>query len=168
MEEPGPLSYAVTGSPLGEIVVAWSPAGLRRLWFVGGDAAWAPPADWRCQRDAAFGAGLQLEAYFAGRLARFDLPLDARGTDFQRRVWEELRRIPFGHTATYGQVAERLGRSGAARAVGGANHRNPLAVVVPCHRVVGADGSLTGYAGGLRFKQFLLDLERRTADRLAA
>ena len=101
----------------------------------------------------------QLGAYFRGELRAFDLPLAPRGTPFQQRVWDELRRIPFGGTVTYSQLAERVGRPAAARAAGRANATNPLPVVVPCHRVVGADGSLTGYAGGIRFKQALLALE---------
>ena len=102
----------------------------------------------------------QLAEYFAGRRTAFDLPLAPRGTPFQRRVWAELERIPFGRTLTYRALATRLGSTGAARAVGAACGRNPLAIVVPCHRVVGAGGRLTGYAGGLAAKSFLLELER--------
>jgi methylated-DNA-[protein]-cysteine S-methyltransferase len=109
----------------------------------------------------------QLGAYFAGELVDFDLPLHLDGTDFQRRVWAGLRNIPYGATWSYGQLAAHLGSPGASRAVGLANGRNPVAIVVPCHRVVGADGKLTGYGGGLERKQVLLDLERRhRGDRL--
>ena len=101
----------------------------------------------------------QLAAYFRGELTRFDLPLAPDGTPFQREVWEELRRIPYGTTVSYGEVARRIGRPNASRAVGLANGRNPLPIVVPCHRVIGADGSLTGYGGGLPRKRALLDLE---------
>ncbi|MEQ4521903.1 methylated-DNA--[protein]-cysteine S-methyltransferase [Nocardioides kribbensis] len=102
----------------------------------------------------------QLSAYFAGRLTAFDLPLAPVGSDFQQRVWAALREIGFGETASYGQVAHRLGMTNAAsRAVGLANGRNPIPIVIPCHRVIGADGSLTGYAGGLERKQLLLGLE---------
>ena len=103
----------------------------------------------------------QLAAYFAGELTDFDLPLAPEGTDFQRRVWHELVGIKHGDTATYGEIAQRLGMSqwSAARAVGVANGRNPIPIVIPCHRVIGADGSLTGYAGGLDRKQLLLNLE---------
>jgi methylated-DNA-[protein]-cysteine S-methyltransferase len=102
----------------------------------------------------------QLEAYFARELRTFDLPLAPHGSDFQLRVWDQLRAIGYGEVATYGQIAARLGLGGrGARAVGLANGRNPIPVVVPCHRVVGADGSLTGYGGGLARKQLLLDLE---------
>ena len=107
----------------------------------------------------------QLEAYFAGERTDFDLPLAAAGTDFQQRVWAVLRTIPYGATWSYGELAAQLGQPGAARAVGLANGRNPISIVVPCHRVVGSDGSITGYGGGLERKQTLLDLERgRSAD----
>ncbi|MEG1682627.1 MAG: methylated-DNA--[protein]-cysteine S-methyltransferase [Oscillospiraceae bacterium] len=102
----------------------------------------------------------QLAAYFRGERRVFDLPLSPSGTDFQRRCWAALGEIPYGETRSYGQQAALAGSPRAVRAVGGANHRNPIAIVIPCHRVVGADGSLTGYGGGLATKQFLLDLER--------
>lgn len=126
------------------------------------DPAWRPargglpPALRRAER--------QLREYFDGGRRGFDLPLAPAGTDFQRRVWRELGRIPYGETRSYGDLARRIGRPGAARAVGAANGRNPLAIVVPCHRVIGADGALTGYGGGLPVKQTLLALERRVAD----
>ena len=101
----------------------------------------------------------QLEEYFAGRRRLFELPVAPEGTEFQRRVWEELARIPWGETRSYGEIARAVGRPGASRAVGMANNRNPLAVVVPCHRVIGADGSLTGYGAGLDRKEHLLRLE---------
>ena len=103
----------------------------------------------------------QLVEYFAGRRTEFDLPLRPIGNDFQRAVWEQLTHIPYGETRSYGSVARALGDPGAAQAVGAANGRNPLAIVVPCHRVIGADGSLVGYGGGLTRKRFLLDLEQR-------
>jgi methylated-DNA-[protein]-cysteine S-methyltransferase len=101
----------------------------------------------------------QLEEYFRGERDAFDLPLAPAGTEFQRRVWDELARIPFGETVDYGALAARLGRPGAARAVGRANATNPIPIIVPCHRVIGANGSLTGYAGGMEAKRRLLDLE---------
>jgi len=106
-------------------------------------------------------AARQLAEYFAGGLQTFDLPLAISGTDFQREVWLALPRIPYGETASYGELARRLGRSDAARAVGAANGANPVSIILPCHRVVGANGKLAGYAGGLAAKQALLDLERR-------
>ncbi|HEY3261334.1 MAG TPA: methylated-DNA--[protein]-cysteine S-methyltransferase [Pseudonocardiaceae bacterium] len=109
-------------------------------------------------------AASQLGRYFAGRLTEFDLPLAPEGTPFQRSVWQALRAIPYGETVTYGELAERLGRPGAARAVGAANGRNPISIVVPCHRVIGSSGHLTGYGGGIEQKRQLLALERRVTD----
>jgi methylated-DNA-[protein]-cysteine S-methyltransferase len=103
----------------------------------------------------------QLEQYFAAQRTDFDLPVTLVGTPFQRAVWAALQEIPYGETMSYGQLAERIGSPGAARAVGLANGRNPIGIIVPCHRVVGATGSLTGYGGGLKRKQYLLELERR-------
>ncbi|MDE2851441.1 MAG: methylated-DNA--[protein]-cysteine S-methyltransferase [Acidobacteriota bacterium] len=115
---------------------------------------------------AALGeAKRQIQEYFAGERQDFDLPLSPHGTAFQRRVWAELRRIPFGETISYGELAARIGKPSASRAVGAANGRNPLPVVVPCHRVIGSDGRLTGFGGGLPTKQALLDLEQRVAGR---
>lgn len=115
----------------------------------------------RCDTDPLLvTAAGQLAEYFAGDRRVFDLPLAPRGTDFQQQVWAELQRIGWGETASYGEIAHRLGRTNmASRAVGLANGRNPIPVVIPCHRVIGADGSLTGYAGGMARKQLLLDLE---------
>jgi len=101
----------------------------------------------------------QLDAYFAGELTRFDVPLAPRGSEFQQRVWAALQEIPYGRTESYGELAERIGSPGSARAVGLANGKNPIGIIIPCHRVVGADGSLTGYGGGLDRKKQLLDLE---------
>lgn len=101
----------------------------------------------------------QLKEYFAGQRQRFDLPLDFIGTDFQKSVWHALLAIPFGETRSYGQIARQLGNEKAMRAVGAANGKNPIAIIAPCHRVIGASGALTGFAGGLEAKQFLLDLE---------
>jgi methylated-DNA-[protein]-cysteine S-methyltransferase len=105
----------------------------------------------------------QLRAYFAGRLQRFNLPLDFKGTEFQKSVWQALLTIPFGETRSYREIARQIGRPTAVRAVGAANGRNPISIVAPCHRVIGSNGDLTGYAGGLAAKQHLLGLERGTA-----
>jgi methylated-DNA-[protein]-cysteine S-methyltransferase len=105
----------------------------------------------------------QLCAYFAGELTDFDIELDLAGTEFQRRVWKALLTIPYGQTRSYGQIAEQIGASGAARAVGLANGHNPIAIIVPCHRVIGANGSLTGFGGGLGRKRTLLELEKQKA-----
>jgi methylated-DNA-[protein]-cysteine S-methyltransferase len=109
----------------------------------------------------------QLAEYLAGGRRAFDLPLDLAGTEFQRLCWQELLRIPFGETRTYGEIARRIGRPAAVRAVGQANHDNPVGVIVPCHRVIGADGSLTGYGGGLEMKRALLELEGVLPGRLS-
>jgi methylated-DNA-[protein]-cysteine S-methyltransferase len=124
-----------------------------------------PPTDTFGTHDAApFGRAVEeLEAYFRGELREFTVPVRAGGTPFQQRVWEQLRRIPYGETRTYGQLATVLGNPGASRAVGLANGRNPVSIVVPCHRVIGADGSLTGYGGGVANKRTLLDFERARA-----
>ena len=105
------------------------------------------------------GAKRQLEEYFAGLRASFSLPLNPQGTAFQKKVWQQLEAIPYGQTRTYGQIAAAIGQPTASRAVGGANHNNPIAIVIPCHRVIGASGKLTGYAGGLDIKEKLLRLE---------
>ncbi|MGM9526585.1 MAG: methylated-DNA--[protein]-cysteine S-methyltransferase, partial [Peptococcaceae bacterium] len=118
------------------------------------------PVDWkRKDTDLLLEARRQLEEYFAGIRAGFSLPLAPQGTDFQKAVWRQLEAIPYGETRTYGQIAAALGKPKASRAVGGANHNNPIAIVIPCHRVIGADGSLTGYSGGLDLKEKLLHLE---------
>jgi len=106
-------------------------------------------------------AAIQLQEYFAGKRTRFDLPLAPRGTAFQKAVWAALLRIPFGETASYGELARAIGKPSASRAVGAANGRNPLSIVIPCHRVIGADGSMTGYGGEISRKRILLDLEAR-------
>jgi methylated-DNA-[protein]-cysteine S-methyltransferase len=109
-------------------------------------------------------AVVQLEEYFAGARTRFELSLVPPGTPFQKKVWAALLQIPFGATATYGEIARAVDRPDASRAVGGANHRNPIAIIIPCHRVIGADGAMTGYGGGLPRKRLLLDLEARTVN----
>ena len=116
------------------------------------------------QSDAPFAAVReQLAEYFAGERQQFDVPLKLAGTPFQQRVWQELVRIPFGTTITYAQLAQRVGKPTASRAVGHANGRNPISIIVPCHRVIGANGKLTGYAGGVEKKQWLLEWERDAA-----
>lgn len=125
--------------------------------------------DWTRDDDAAPFAAVkeQLAAYFAGTLREFDIPLAPEGTEFQRRVWKELEAIPYGETLSYGEIACRLGNPSASRAVGLANGRNPISVIVPCHRVIGANGKLVGYGGGLSRKDFLLNLERGRQEHLA-
>jgi methylated-DNA-[protein]-cysteine S-methyltransferase len=156
---------AVVASPVGPLTLVAEDAGLVGLYMHDQrhrpdlDLAGAGGSEGAAAVLAA--AAAQLEAYFAGELTTFDLPLAPHGTAFQQRVWSALRDIPYGETESYGALAQRIGSPGASRAVGLANGRNPIGIVVPCHRVVGADGSLTGYGGGLPRKRFLLDLERR-------
>jgi methylated-DNA-[protein]-cysteine S-methyltransferase len=140
-------------STVGPLTLEGDDLALTRVGF--GEAS-TPQGDAKAVADAA----IQLEQYFAGERTEFDLDLELEGTPFERRVWDEVRAIPYGETATYAEIAERIGRPGACRAVGRANGRNPVALIVPCHRVIGSDGSLTGYAGGLEMKRALLDLER--------
>jgi methylated-DNA-[protein]-cysteine S-methyltransferase len=117
-----------------------------------------------CDADPVLAAAAsQLDAYFSGELTSFDLPLDLEGTGFQRTVWQGLQSIPYGVTISYGELARRIGQPSASRAVGLANGRNPVSIIVPCHRVIGADGSLTGYGGGMDRKRFLLGLELRVS-----
>ena len=156
-------------SPLGPLTLVADGGALTAVWFDADDRpAPAPaPAPVPAPPDAAdavlAAARGQLEEYLAGERREFDLPLRPAGTPFQQRVWAALREIPYGETLGYGALADRIGRPGAARAVGLANGRNPLAIVVPCHRVVGASGALTGYGGGLERKRLLLELEARVA-----
>lgn len=155
----GATLYTQIETPIGPLLaIADEKRALCGLWF---DRA--PTAGWASD-DASFGAlREQLDAYFAGELRSFDLPLALRGTPWQRTVWDALVAIPFGTTVSYGALAAQLGRPAAARAVGAANGRNPLSVVVPCHRLVGASGALTGYLGGLSRKEWLLRHERAIA-----
>jgi methylated-DNA-[protein]-cysteine S-methyltransferase len=154
-------THTLIDSPVGTLTLVASDGVLSGLFMV--DQTHRPPAVAFGDPDPApFGAVIdQLGAYFAGERTAFDLELTAVGTPFQRAVWAALRRIPYGQRASYAQIAERIGRPRASRAVGLANGANPIAIIIPCHRVVGANGSLTGYGGGLERKQFLLDLEQR-------
>ncbi|MCW4456719.1 methylated-DNA--[protein]-cysteine S-methyltransferase [Microbacterium sp. MPKO10] len=156
--------HSVVDSPIGALTLVGRPASgganLTAVWMDvprhahGGDEL--GPRD-----DAAFAvAARQLDEYFAGERRRFDMELDPEGTEFEKSVWMLLRDIPYGQTRSYGDLATELGDPNLSRAVGTANGRNPLSIIVPCHRVIGADGSLTGYAGGLERKRFLLSLER--------
>jgi len=153
------VTHTTVDSPLGELTLVAEDSRLTGLYF---------PHHWYRPGPATFGervqtgfgeAERQLAAYFAGDRQRFDLPIGLRGDAFQRRVWELIGAIGYGQTTTYGELAAKLGNGTSAKDVGAAVGRNPLCVIVPCHRVVGADGSLTGYAGGLARKRFLLRLE---------
>jgi methylated-DNA-[protein]-cysteine S-methyltransferase len=146
--------YTHMDSPIGELMLFGDGHALRGLYMSG-----RPDASWQRDDEAYATARAQLGEYFAGTRTEFALELDMRGTDFQRKVWDALLTIPYGETRSYGEVARQIGRPDRARAVGAANGQNPIAVIVPCHRVIGSDGSLVGYGGGLERKRILLDLE---------
>jgi methylated-DNA-[protein]-cysteine S-methyltransferase len=157
--------YDYCETPFGRMLLVSSEAGLSGAHFVGQkhypklDGAWVRDPDAAAARQAR----RELQEYFAGKRKRFEVPLAARGTPFQRAVWRAIAQVGFGETITYAELARRAGYPGSARAAGAATGRNPLGVIVPCHRIVGSDGSLTGYAGGLPLKKALLDLERKEA-----
>ena len=149
--------HASMATPIGQLSLSASDAGITRIGF-------SRPAPATAVSAPLAAALEQLAAYFAGRLEVFDFPLDVTLRPFQQRVLEAVRRIPYGQTRSYGEIARDIGAPGAARAVGRANHDNPVPIVIPCHRVVGAGGRLTGYAGGLDNKALLLELEQQRAE----
>ncbi len=159
--EAPPRVYRELPSPVGPLrLVGGRDGTLWQLGFVSGRHPRPPAPQWREDPNAFAAVEAQLAEYFAGTRREFDVRLEMRGSPFQRAVWDALRAIPYGATRSYAEVAARIGRPAASRAVGAANGANPVAIIVPCHRVVGADGTLTGFGGGLPAKQFLLDLER--------
>ena len=153
------MFYTRFDSPIGELLAVGDGQALRGLYMHNPKKPIAPDAAWEERAHPFAELREQLAAYFAGRRQDFDIPLKTVGSPFQRRVWDALREIPYGETQSYGRLASRIGVPGSPRAVGVANARNPICVIVPCHRVIGADGSLTGFAGGLERKRLLLDLE---------
>ncbi len=157
------LTYRTMDSPIGPLTLAGTETALWHLRMT--EQAHEPDrTGWRPGPAAAFGEAVeQLTAYFAGDLTEFDVHVELAGSEFQRRVWVALRAIPYGETRSYGQIATEIGAPGAARAVGLANGRNPIAIIVPCHRVIGGSGGLTGYGGGIERKLRLLELERKVA-----
>lgn len=153
------ISFCYFPSPIGRLLLAGENNILTELYFANTADNMAIPAGWR-EDEAQFVPVIsQLDQYFNKSRTTFDLQLDPRGTAFQQRVWQELLRIPYGETASYGDIAERIGNPKACRAVGMANRRNPIPIIIPCHRVIGRDGSLTGFGGGLAVKERLLALE---------
>jgi methylated-DNA-[protein]-cysteine S-methyltransferase len=154
---PAQLFWTVVDSPIDPLLLIGDETGLRSLWM----SPHEPPADGVRDDDALAPVVRQLAEYFAGERTRFEVALAPHGTPFQQKVWLALRDIPYGKTTTYGSIATDLGQPTASRAVGLANGRNPLAVIVPCHRVIGANGALTGFGGGLPRKRWLLEHERR-------
>jgi len=155
------LLYSRMKSPVGPLLLGMSGAELVVLAFDRNlpDRVGGRPVKWQESSEATQAVRQQLEEYFAGKRRKFTIPLDLRGTDFQKRCWQELLRIPFGETRSYAEIARAVGRPNAYRAVGQANHYNPIAIVVPCHRVLAAGTALGGYGGGLPTKAFLLRLE---------
>lgn len=161
------LFYTTMESPVDDILILGDGKTISRVFMDG--QKYSPQLspqlqdDWQRDDDCYRNAREQLEAYFAGDLTTFDLPLNPTGTDFQKQVWKALLQIPFGETVSYQAIANSINNPKAVRAVGAANGRNPIGIIVPCHRVIGANGSLTGYAGGLERKQWLLEHEQRQA-----
>ena len=153
------LQYRIIDSPIGPLTLAGSDSTLMHLRMV--DQTHEPDrTGWEPAGPDAFADVIeQLHAYFAGTLTEFDVEMQSDGTEFQRRVWTALQTIPYGETRSYGQIAEQIGSPAASRAVGMANGRNPISIIVPCHRVIGSSGSLTGYGGGIERKRTLLELE---------
>jgi methylated-DNA-[protein]-cysteine S-methyltransferase len=157
------IHYDEMDSPVGTLRLVADSHGLREIWFERERHPKQAHPGWvRAAASLAF-ARVQLEEYFAGTRQHFELPLHPVGTPFQLEVWHELARIPYGVTISYGELARRIGKPLAVRAVGAANGRNPLPIVLPCHRVIGANGALTGFGGGLPTKRFLLTMEDRVA-----
>jgi methylated-DNA-[protein]-cysteine S-methyltransferase len=156
---PETLFYTTIDSPIGELLLLGDGHVLRGLYMQGGRKPIAIDPTWERDEEPFASVTSQLEEYFSGHRDTFDVPLQMRGTPFERRVWGALQEIPYGETTSYGELASRIGQPTGARAVGLANGRNPIAVIVPCHRVIGANGSLTGYGGGLERKRILLELE---------
>jgi methylated-DNA-[protein]-cysteine S-methyltransferase len=149
-------------TPVGRLLIAGTESGLKYVSFSAAHFSSpevTPETHWEPNARALREPVKQLTAYFAGRLRQFDVPLDAEGTCFQKSVWNALLTVPFGQTASYGEIARRIGNPGASRAVGLANGRNPIAIIVPCHRIIGINGRLVGYGGGLPYKKALLNLE---------
>jgi methylated-DNA-[protein]-cysteine S-methyltransferase len=155
------LSYTYLESPIGTLLLAGDADGLQQILFATDGRPANPNPEWREDASPLDEAVRQLKAYFAGELENFDLQLSPHGTPFQQRVWGELQKIPYGETISYGELARRIGNPKASRAVGLANGSNPISIVIPCHRVIGANGKLTGYGGGLPIKEKLLALEKR-------
>ncbi|MFY1112598.1 MAG: methylated-DNA--[protein]-cysteine S-methyltransferase [Methanosarcinaceae archaeon] len=153
------MYYHIIESPIGPILLAGDEEGLKYVNIRKGKTKIEIPEDWVENKEFFRDVSGQLEAYFAGELESFDVKLALEGTEFQKSVWNALCEIPYGETRTYGEVAKSIGNPKASRAVGLANNRNPISIIVPCHRVIGANGKLTGYASGLDVKEFLLRLE---------
>jgi methylated-DNA-[protein]-cysteine S-methyltransferase len=156
--------YSIYASPIGELLLTTQAGELTGLFIIGQKHAPRIEASWVYDELAFQNATYQLDEYFGGSRTEFDLPLKLVGSDFQQRVWNQLAQIPYGTTTNYGELAKRIDNPRGSRAVGLANGRNPISIIVPCHRVVGANGDLTGYGGGLAAKRWLLDFEAKRRD----
>lgn len=154
-------TYTYFDSPVGSLLLVGGADGLREINFPKNGRRAAADDSWREDAKSLSEPIHQLQAYFAGKLESFDLPLAPQGTPFQQKVWKQLCRIPFGETISYGELARQIGNPNASRAVGLANGSNPIPIIIPCHRVIGSNGKLTGYGGGLPIKEKLLALEQR-------
>ena len=158
------MYYCYLNSPIGDLLLAGDESALSLIGFPKGKMRHDPEPDWIFNEKPFAVTRQQLAEYFLGERKDFDLPLQLSGTEFQVQVLEELQRIPYGETTSYGDIATRIGRPKAVRAVGAANGRNPLPIVIPCHRVIGSSGDLTGFGGGLDLKEALLRLEAENSD----
>jgi methylated-DNA-[protein]-cysteine S-methyltransferase len=162
------VNYAYLESPIGPLLIAGDGTSIRHISFPKNGKAVKPQPGWVESARGAVGQGIrQLQEYFTGRRVDFDLPLTPEGTAFQLSVWRALQDIPYGQTISYGELARRVGNPKASRAVGAANGQNRIPIVIPCHRVIGANGTLTGFGGGLPIKQALLDLEKEVLQKNA-
>lgn len=162
MEKEPFVNYCYLDTPIGKLLIAGDEEAVQRIEFPNNGKARKPEADWRESSRGAVGETVrQLREYFVGKRKEFDLPLAPQGTPFQREVWRKLQEIPYGETISYGELAKRIGNPKASRAVGAANGQNPIPIVIPCHRVIGANGKLTGFGGGLPTKEALLALEAK-------
>jgi methylated-DNA-[protein]-cysteine S-methyltransferase len=153
------ISYCQIPSPVGELLLAGNAKGLKLLSFQDGNHPVQPEHSWTYNEKPFVHVRKQLQAYFSGRLRKFTLQLAPEGTPFQLQVWQSLKKIPYGKTVSYGEIAKSIGNPSASRAVGAANGQNPLSIIIPCHRVIGSTGKLVGYGGGLSKKEQLLSLE---------
>lgn len=162
------MYYCYMESPLGDLLLAGDDTALSLVGFPAGKMRHDPDPDWIFNENPFVVVRRQLQEYFAGQRKDFDLPLHITGTEFQVQVLDALRRIPYGETTSYGEIARRIGRPKAVRAVGAANGRNPIPIIVPCHRVIGSSGDLTGFGGGLDLKEALLRLEAENSGLLQA
>jgi methylated-DNA-[protein]-cysteine S-methyltransferase len=155
------MNYCTMETPIGLLLLAGDREAIRFIRFPKKGKTQKPEPDWQESSSGAVREAVkQLREYFAGHRTEFDLPVSPDGTTFQRAVWRQLQNIPYGQTISYGELARRVGNPKASRAVGGANHANPIPIVIPCHRVIGANGKLTGFGGGLPIKEALLALEQ--------